>query len=130
MSILSEEERLGRARIFFGTLAQIFPETNVYFNDVIIHLGMEYIPAEDYSLEFEMGFEKEKNSRQGREDGTPPPHRDFKERGGYQSLATLVAAGHTPVGRELVARVSARRKFSEIRTYLPWGRPCFHVLSE
>ena len=63
MSILSEEERLGRARIFFGTLAQIFPETNVYFNDVIIHLGMEYITAEDYSLEFEMGFEKEKNSR-------------------------------------------------------------------
>ena len=63
MSILSEEERLGRARIFFGTLAQIFPETNVYFNDVIIHLGMEYITEEDYSLEFEMGFEKEKNSR-------------------------------------------------------------------
>ena len=47
-----------------------------------------------------------------------------------QRLATLVAAGHTPVGRELVARVSARRKFSDIRTYFPWGRPCFHVLSE
>ena len=58
-------------------------------------LSARVLPASSYRVVLLLGKKRKKqdNRREGWEDGTPPPHRDFKERSSRRSGAHLNSFG-------------------------------------